>query len=96
MGRVTDDRRSLLGRREILAAYVVVLDRLGELTDVCAAVTGDADELRIALQESFDLSPSAADAILHIQVRRFTPTERLKIEQELAEVDLSLQQIGRA
>ena len=93
---MTDDRRNLLARREILAAYVVVLDRLDELFEVCSAVTGGTDELRHAVQEAFELSPIAADAILVMQVRRFTPSERRKIEKELADLDFWLERNGGA
>lgn len=85
---MTDERRNQLLRREILAAFVVVLDRLGELTEVCSAVSGDAEELSRAVQETFELSPIAADAILAMQVRRFTPVERQRIQQKLADLDL--------
>ncbi|MFD4960411.1 hypothetical protein [Microbacterium sp. NPDC058389] len=82
-----DDRRNALGRREIIAAYLEVLDRLEELVEICASVEGDTDELRIALQEAFGISPTAADAVLALQVRRFTPEERRKIRSELADID---------
>lgn len=82
-----DDRRNALGRREILAAHLEVLDRLGELVAICSTIEGDAGELRNAVQGAFGLSPIAADAVLAMQVRRFTPEERHKIRSELAAVD---------
>lgn len=93
---MTDERQNQLLRREIIAAYVVVLDRLGELTEVCSAVTGGVEDLRHAVQQTFELSPLAADAVLALQVRRFTPNERQKIQHELAEIDLWLEQSGGA
>lgn len=87
-----DDRRNALGRREIIAAYLEVLDRLEELVEICASVEGDTDELRIAVQEAFGISPIAADAVLAMQVRRFTPEERHKIQNELADIDRWLEE----
>lgn len=91
---MTDDERNLLARREILVAYTAVLDRLDELLEVCSAVTGDTDDLRRAVEEAFDLSPIQADAILAIQVRRFTPNERRKLEEELVELELLRESSG--
>ncbi len=93
---MTDEQQNQLSRREIIAAYVVVMDRLGELVEVCSAVTGDVEELRHAVQETFELSPLAADAVLALQVRRFTPSERQKIQDELADLDLWLERSGGA
>lgn len=87
---MADDRENKLALREILMAYLEVLNRLGELVEVCSAVDGDAQKLRRAVQEAFGLSPIAADAVLALQVRRFTPNERQKIKDELAGLDLWL------
>lgn len=84
------DRENALMRRAILAAYVSVLDRMGELVQVCSTVAGGAEELHAAVQDAFSLSPIAADAVLAMQIRRFTPTERQRIVDELADVDLWL------
>ncbi len=85
------DRQNEHTRREILVAYIQVLDRLGELVEVCSAVEGDTQELRHAVQEKFGIGPIAADAVLALQVRRFTPVERQKIRDALAELDLWLE-----
>lgn len=87
---MADDRENQPARREILVAYLEVLDRPAELVEVCSAVDGDAQKLRHAVQEAFGLSPIAADAVLALQVRRFTPNERQKIKDELAGLDLWL------
>lgn len=87
-----DDRRNALGRREIIAAYLQVLDRLEELVEICASVDGDTDDLRIAVQEAYGISPIAADAVLAMQVKRFTPEERRKIRSELADIDRWLEE----
>lgn len=43
------------------------------------------------MQEAFGLSEIAAEAILSLQVRRFTPTERRKIQDELTDLDVLLE-----
>ncbi len=67
-----------------------MLDRADELLRVCAAATGEASEARLAVEEAFGLSPVAADAVLALQVRRFTPTALVQIRQELVEVNRQL------
>lgn len=89
---MTDDRRNALNRREILEGYLAVLERPAYLVEVCSAVDGDIDELRSAVQDAFGLSALAAHAVVALQVRRFTPAERRKLRNELADIDLSLNQ----
>lgn len=74
-------------RREILLAYVTVLGRTDELLQVCAATTGDAKELQLAVEAAFGLSPLAAHAVVALQVQRFTPGALKQIRQELADVE---------
>lgn len=93
---MTDDRLNALARREILSAYVESLNRLPELVEICATVDGDADVLRAAVEEAFELSPVAADAVLAMQVRRSTPHERQRIEDELAGVETWLRRLDGA
>lgn len=71
---------------EILTAYITVLERPAELFQVCAAVSGDITEVRSAVIEAFDVSEVAADAILSMQVKRFTPTSIERIRGELADL----------
>ncbi|WP_091501351.1 hypothetical protein [Microbacterium sp. cf332] len=82
-----DELKNALDRREILAAYVIVLGRLHDLIDLCEASSGESTDLRVAVQEAFDLGPVAADAVLSLQVRRFSPGERRRVEDELDELD---------
>ena len=48
----------------------------GRRVTSCSHIEGDAGELRNAVQGAFGLSPIAVDAVLAMQVRRFTPEER--------------------
>lgn len=57
-------------------AYIAVMDRPEELLTVCANASGHADQVRRAIQEAFGITALAADAVLSMQVRRFTPVER--------------------
>lgn len=84
---MSDHLNSLRMRREILDAYVTVLERADELLNVCAAATGGAEQLRVAVEDAFGLSPVAADAVLALQVRRLTPIALEQIRQELIDVD---------
>lgn len=85
-----DDRRNLLARREILAGYVVALERTDELLRVCASVSGDNTDARDAVVAAFDVSEIVADAILGLQVRRFTPAALTGIREQLADIDQRL------
>ncbi len=80
---MTDDREQDRARRDILVAYVAVMDRPEELLAVCANASGDADDVRRAIERAFEISAVAADAILSMPVRRFTPAERRRIQDEL-------------
>lgn len=87
---MNEDRDNLLARREILRGYLTVLERAGELMQVCASVDGDAAAPRSAVIEAFGVSEVTADAILHLQVRRFTPAAIEKIREELDDLDSPL------
>lgn len=87
---MTDDREGDLARRDILAAYIAVMDRPGELLAVCANASGDATEIRRAIEAEFGITALAADAVLSMQVRRFAPVERKRIQDELTALNASL------
>ncbi|GAB3136247.1 hypothetical protein [Marisediminicola antarctica] len=60
------DVRGLLGRREILSAYIKVFERPEELLQVCAQVAGDSDAARTAVAVASDLSEIRARALLDL------------------------------
>ena len=62
---------------------------------MCAAVSGDADEARSAVAAAFGVSDVAADAILALQVRRFTPRSIEQMRNELADYDRRLVALDR-
>ncbi|MGA1828933.1 hypothetical protein [Microbacterium sp.] len=53
---MNQDRNNLLTRRDILRGYVTVLERTGELLQVCASVDGDAAAARSAVAEAFSVA----------------------------------------
>lgn len=91
-GCVDENRDNLLARRVILRGYLIVLERAGDLLQVCASVDGDAAAARSAVIEAFGVSELASDAILHLQVRRFTPAAIEEIRNELRGLDRLLSQ----
>ncbi len=94
MGRygvpMDEDRRNLVARIEIVSAYIKALEDPEKLLRVCANVSGDADEAREAVAAEFEVSDIAADAILALQVRRFTPMGIEQMRSELADFNLRL------
>ena len=84
---MAEDRGNLRERREIIAAYVVALERPEELLRICADTPGDIASTVVAVAEAFDVSDDAAQAILDMQVRRFTPESFVQIRAELADIE---------
>ncbi|MGZ0711320.1 hypothetical protein ACWPKO_23635 (plasmid) [Coraliomargarita sp. W4R53] len=90
-----EDRRNLVSRIEIVSAYIKALDDPEKLLRVCAGVSGDVDEARSAVAAAFEVSDAAADAILALQVRRFTPRSIERMRNELADYDRRLVDLER-
>lgn len=84
---MAEDRGNLRKRREIIAAYVVALERPEELLRICADTPGDIASAVVAVAEAFDVSDDAAQAVLDMQVRRFTPESFVQIRAELADIE---------
>lgn len=84
---MTEDRRNLLARRDIVAAYVAVAARPDEFIRICSTVPGGRDEVRAAVQEAFGLDVIPADAVMSMQLRRLSPFERQRTRDELAELE---------
>ncbi|WP_112318662.1 hypothetical protein [Rhodococcus opacus] len=73
-------------RLEILTAVMAGLDRRTELMAV-VEVAPDPDAARRAVMNLLQVSELGADAVLALQVRRFSVREREKIRGELDEVE---------
>ncbi|MEU4014032.1 hypothetical protein AB0E56_02085 [Microbacterium sp. NPDC028030] len=85
-----EDRENLLMRKEIIDGYIAALENPQELLRVCARGSGDSDELRAAVGRAFGVSEVAADAILSLQVRRFTPRVLAQFKDESADYERRL------
>jgi DNA gyrase/topoisomerase IV subunit A len=90
-----EDRRNLIARAEIVRAYIKALEDTEKLVRVCANVSGDVDDARTAVAAEFEVSDIAADAILALQVRRFTPRSVEQMRNELADYDRRLADLDR-
>ncbi|QCR42092.1 hypothetical protein C1N74_15985 (plasmid) [Microbacterium sp. SGAir0570] len=91
---MTADRKNLLTRREIVAAYVAVLDRLDEFVQICATTQGGRDQVRAAVQDAFGLTEIPSEAVLTMQMHRLSPPERQKVRDELAALDAEIERNG--
>lgn len=58
-----------------------------ELLRVCASVNGDVASANAAIRQAFEVDATQADAILSMQVRRFTPEEIWQLRVELSAVE---------
>ncbi len=87
---MTEDRRNLLARRDVVAAYVAVSARLDEFIRICSTAPGGRDEVRAAVQDAFGLDMIAADAVMSMQMHRPSPFERQRTRDELAELEARL------
>ncbi|MFG6504559.1 hypothetical protein [Microbacterium sp. P05] len=91
-----EDRRNLMGRIEILRAYSKALQDPEKLIRVCLDVSGDDVEERSAIAAAFEVADFAADAILAMQVRLFTPRRSEEIRRELADANRLLLDLDRS
>lgn len=84
-----DDVDPMRSRLEILGALAVACDRRAQvLTIVETAVSDEA--AAAALVERLGITPLGADAVLSMQVRRFTPEAREEIRRERDEIRASM------
>lgn len=87
---MTDERDNLRARREIVLGYIEAIDRQHELFEVCAAASGDPVELQHAIEKTFNVSAIAAEAMMDMQVRNFTPTARARMLEDLSRIQALL------
>lgn len=89
------ERQSLVTSIEILNAYIRAIENPEKLFRVCANVSGGRDDERAAVAAEFEVSEVVADALLDMQVRRFTPRSVEQIRNELARHDRRLAELDR-
>lgn len=85
-----DDRENALARRHIIVAMLHAVEHQAELLHACATVDGDFASANAAIRKAFDVDAVQADAILSMQVRRFTPEAIQQMRGELSDVDAVL------
>lgn len=85
-----DDRENAQARRHIIVAMLHAAEHQDELLLVCASVDGDTPSANAALRQAFGVDAVQADAILNMQVRRFTPKAIQRMRVELSDVDAAL------
>ena len=90
-----EERRNLMTRTEMVSAYITAVEDPEKLLRVCATVSGDRDDERAAVAAAFEVSDMVADAILDLQVRRFTPRSIEQMRNELADYDRRLAELDR-
>ncbi|WP_258064123.1 low molecular weight phosphatase family protein [Rathayibacter sp. AY1E8] len=95
--RMDDDseRHNLVMSTEIINACIRAIENPEKLFRVCASVSGGRDDERAAIAAAFGTSDVVADAILDMQVRRFTPRSIEQMRAELARYDRRLAELGR-
>lgn len=77
----------------ILEALVIAMDRREEIFAVIEESTND-HQTRLDVGELLGLDEVQVSAILDMQVRRFTPTQRRTIEQHIALLNEELGSLG--
>ncbi|MBO0984654.1 hypothetical protein [Rathayibacter sp. SD072] len=90
-----DERQNLVTRTEILNACIAAIEDPEKLFRVCANVSGGRDDERAAVASEFEVSDMVADAILDLQVRRFTPRSIEQMRSELADYGRRLAELDR-
>ena len=90
-----NERQNLVTSIEIVNAYIRALQNPEKLFRVCANVWGGRDDERAAVAAEFEVSDVVADAILDLQVRRFTPRSIEQMRNELARYARRLAELDR-
>lgn len=76
-------------RAHILEGYIIALDNIDEVIKLIKA-SASPDEAREGLIEKFKLSIEQAKAILEMRLQRLTGLERIKIDNEYAELQKTI------
>ena len=87
--RTAFELRKAEARAHVLEGYVIALDHLDEVIALIRAAR-TPEIARTGLIERFKLSEIQADEILKLQLQRLTGLERQKIQDELAELKVTI------
>lgn len=82
-----DELRNARLRRGVVAATLYAAEHAVEVVQICKAVDGDEFSLRTAIMVAFGFDEVQADAIVGMQVRRFTPRAIEQLRAHLSEID---------
>ena len=92
--RTRFDLRKAEERAHILEGLVICLDNLDAVIKLIRA-SKTVDEARRGLMEKFGLSQIQAQAVLELQLQRLSQLERLKIQEEYAELKKKIAELRR-
>ncbi|MBE3130191.1 MAG: DNA gyrase subunit A, partial [Acidobacteria bacterium] len=92
--RTRFDLRKAEERAHILEGLVICLDNLDAVIKLIRA-SKTVDEARRGLMEKFGLTQIQAQAVLEIQLQRLSQLERLKIQEEYAELKKRIAELRR-
>lgn len=91
--RTKFDLKNAEKRVHILEGLKIALDNIDEIIKLIKAAKSD-EEARNGLISKFNLSEAQSNAILEMKLRRLTGLEREKIENELAELMKTIEQLN--
>lgn len=81
-----------LAREHILVAFTRAQDQLPALTEVVAG-SNDTGEAVQKVRDLLDLDEAQATAVLDMQVRRMSATQRVRVRDELEEIQAEIERL---
>jgi len=90
--RSRHDLEKAEAERHVLEGLIAALDHIDEVIEIIRA-SADRDEASERLQDRFGLSEVQADAILNMRLARLTALERSQLENRLAELQASIEEL---
>ncbi|MBO1738534.1 hypothetical protein [Leifsonia sp. TF02-11] len=82
-----DDVRNARFHRPVVVAMLFAAEHSADILALCASAEGDDSSLREAIMTAWGFDEVQADAILAMQVRRFTPRAIEQLRGLLADLD---------
>lgn len=82
-----DAVRNARFHRPVVVAMLFAAEHSADILRLCAAAEGDDSSLREAIMTAYGFDEVQADAILAMQVRRFTPRGIEQYRELLADLD---------
>ncbi len=82
-----DEVRNARFHRPVVVAMLFAAENSADILQLCAAAEDDDSSLREAIMTAYGFDEVQADAILAMQVRRFTPRAIEQYRELLADLD---------